>query len=43
MYVDSIIKKAFIQFKFINYQSNILDIVSFVNLYLKFNQEEINK
>ena len=43
MYIDSIIKKAFIQFKFINYQSNILDIVSFVNLYLKFNQEEIYK
>ena len=43
MYIDSIIKKAFIQFKFINYQSNILDIVSFANLYLKFNQEEIYK
>ena len=35
--------KTFIQFKFINYRSNILDIVSFVNLYLKFNQEEIYK
>ena len=43
MYIDSIIMKTFIQFKFINYRSNILDIVSFVNLYLKFNQEEIYK
>ena len=43
MYVDSIIKEALINVKFISYQDNYLDMNSFVDIHLKFHQVEMNK
>ena len=43
VYVDSIIKEALINVKFINYQNNYLDINTFVDIHLKFHQVEMSK